>query len=227
MAKSTSPFTASETLLVATSTCLLTIASAILVAGCATDGIDDESRVEESITTKYDECAVNHAANAMEDVTGSFETYTRKGDPTINYDCDCLDWQKDARDHGEAQANIDHPLCRPETIVNMKWEVWYPVLAWEVRVPSWSLTNGEIECLNSKLVVSYWKETSPGTFTFQFSQTKQPTMLADGTCSSISLGGSGTADGNRYRIKALATRGLDDKNHGFETVKVTGSTFNF
>jgi hypothetical protein len=95
-------------------------------------------------------------------------------------------------------------------------------------VPSWTLSNGQTECENSTLLVKYYKETSPGVFTFQFQQSKQPTWTGS-NCTPIGITGGGTADGNRYRIKALATRGLGDLNHehGFETVKIYGYVYNF
>ena len=206
---------------------LLAIPCVLLVASCAIDPADvveDDvtTGTVEAETTVLDNCAVGHDENAFIGIFSAFESYTRKGDPKINYDCECKAWQKDANNLGEAQADLNHPQCRKETVVDIKWNVWFPNLAYAVTVPSWSLTNGDIECENSTLAVSYWKKTGPNQYTFQHQGVWHPQVMSDGTCSSLTYIGIGAADGSTYRIKALATRGLDDNNHGFETVKISG-----
>lgn len=198
----------------------------LLIASCALDpepSSDGRTGSIDQATTIFDDCAVGHAANAFEDVTlTSPQTYMRRGDPTINFTCDCKAWQQDANVNGAAQADLDHPDCRSNTFVNVRWASASAFAHYLVEVPSWSLTNGDTECNNSTLAVSLWKLDSTSTWVKQGpTQTVHPVPIGNGVCGSASLGGFGTATGDLYRIHALATRGLDDKNHGFETVRIT------
>lgn len=54
-------------------------------------------------------------------------------------------------------------------------------------------------------------------------QTLHPVPNANGVCGSVTFAGGGAADGNLYRVHALATRGLAANNHGYETVKISAS----
>lgn len=201
----------------------------IFIASCAVDPEPSSDGSTGSIaqaTTIFDDCAVDHAANAFEDVAlGSPQTYTRKGDPTINFTCDCKAWQQDANANGTAQADIDHPHCRSNTFVNVRWATALsPIPQYLVEVPSWSLTNGDTECSNSTLAVSLWKLDSTNTWVKQGpTQTVNPVPDSNGVCGPASIGGSAATTGELYRIHAIATRGLDDKNHGFETVKISAN----
>jgi hypothetical protein len=205
-----------------------------LIAGCAidstdasdgADGSDGEdlatSSVDQAVTTK---CAVGHASNAQLSVFSALESYKRTGDPAINYDCDCLAWQKEVNNSNETTADAMYPKCRASTWVDISWQVWGYNHAWEVSVPSWTLTNGDTECNNSILEVEVWDEIAPNTFQFQYQTSWQPHVMPDGTCSPIGITGGENLGRNR-RIKATATRGLFTKNHGFETVKISGYTY--
>jgi hypothetical protein len=201
---------------------------ALFIGGCALDpdrSSDGSTGSVDQATTVLDDCAVDHAPNAREDVAfNSPQTYTRKGDPTINSTCDCKAWQKEANANGTDQADSLHPLCRSTTFVNVRWATEFADAPFSVEVPSWSLTNGDTECRNSTLTVSVWKFDSTNTWVKQGpTQTVHPVPNGSGICGSASISGFGNATGELYRIHALATRGLDDNNHGFETVKISAS----
>lgn len=204
----------------------------LLITACAVDAAgadrppDGSAAAIEQATTVLDDCAVGHAANAFEDAAlASPQSYTRKGDPMINFTCDCKAWQQDANANGTAQADLDHPLCRSNTFVNVQWENAVGAIPqYTVEVPSWSLTNGDIECKNSTLAVSLWKLDSTNTWVKQGpTVTKSPTVNSNGVCSSVQIQDVAGSTGELYRIHAIATRGHDDNNHGFETVKISAN----
>ena len=200
----------------------------LALAACTvapTDASDQPTATVEAAVT-LDKCATDHHANASLLFNGTTDTYTRS-DATINTTCHCAAWQKDANQNGEAHADNAFPDCRPSTYVDIDWDVWLPVLAYEVDVPSWSLTNGDTECSNSTLAIKLFKETSPGVWTQQGPQQNyHPHTLASGACSPLQVTGGGDTSAT-YRIHARATRGLADKNHGYETVKIIAYGFNF
>jgi hypothetical protein len=191
-----------------------------VLAACAIDtGEDVETSSAAGEVTVLDTCATGNNSNARLLYNGSTDSYTR-GEGTINNTCECRGWQRDVNDHGEAVADANHPDCRPSTYVTIDWDVWKSTLAWEVEVTSWSLTNGTTECENSTLEVSVLRDTTAGTYELQSTDRRHPHMLPNGRCSGISMGGGGTTDA-RFKLRARATRGLFEYDHGFETVKIT------
>jgi hypothetical protein len=203
--------------------------SSLLLSACAVDSVEDAldtSTVSDEVTV-LDNCATGTSANAklLYDDYPTTDTYTRKGDPMINYTCGCRQWQRDANELGEEVADAQNPSCRATTFVNIQFDVSYPTPRWKVEVPYWSLTNGKTECLNSKLEVSILRETSPNHWELVDKETRQPTWDASsGTCNEVFISGVGTTS-YRTRIKARATRGLFENNHGFETVKISAFGF--
>jgi hypothetical protein len=193
----------------------------LAIASCAVEG-EPTSSTELDVT--LDTCATGHDPNASLLFNGTQDTYTR-GETAINTTCHCAAWQKDANANGEAHANTAYPDCRPSTYVDVRWDLWLPILAYEVEVPAWSLTNGDTECSNSTLAVKLFKEVSGAWVQQGPEEDFHPTPLGNGVCAPLQITGGGDTGAN-YRIHARATRGLDANNHGFETVKIYAYGYN-
>lgn len=197
----------------------------LLIASCAAAplGAGDETTgsADQADTTILDDCAVGHAANATAVTSGSDVAYTRSA-ATINAatHCDCADWQQDENLNGEAQADADHPTCRPDTFLDILWEHSTVPPWWWVVVQSWNVANAT-ECNNSTLNVSLWEQTSPNVWTKQSEQTVNAVWdVNSNVCSPTSISGNDVTYGVLYRIHARATRGLAKNNHGYETVTI-------
>jgi hypothetical protein len=176
----------------------------------------------EHASTIFDDCATWTDANASEFSSNVGDGYTRS-QATINNTCGCADWQVDQNLHGTAHANAAFPDCRPTTIVDFSLASGGRQVSAEV--PGWThLVNGKTECLNSTFEAKLQKfNWGTGAYdTIASSGLLHPTW-SSGACDPllwvqdlwIGVGGSGD-----YRMRARATRGMDEFNHGYETVNI-------
>ena len=213
-------------------------ALALGVVGCveapdASTTTDDTASVDQD-STIFHQCAVGPTIlNAdMTATTTSSDSYTRpSGDinpagPSANL-CDCANWQIDKNQFGAAVADANHPKCRPLTMVDVDVEFGH-AFNLVATVDAWNTSaDGAVECANSTLAVVF-QEFDPTTNQFvtfpgQFgAQVVHPHWLG-GQCSSAAAAIQVLGEGNPFRIRATATRGLGTTGfeHGFEGIRFT------
>jgi hypothetical protein len=188
--------------------------ASLLLGACATDSTTNTVDQDVSI---WDDCATGtSAANAL--VGEPPDSYTRSGS-TINQTCGCKQWQIDNNAFGKTYADSHNPDCRPTTIVDFGLHVQQGGYLVGAEVPTWNISD-QTECQNSTLhvKVQQWDGTQ---YNDLWTPPDASPVWSGGTCHSVSLyhGPFWNVPGP-LRVRAKATRGLDDFNHGFEGVKV-------
>jgi hypothetical protein len=191
-----------------------------LTIACGVGADDPATASTDQDVTVHDKCATGNQPNASLVGDGPDDVYTRSAN-TTNVTCGCEAWQREVNlNNGDTtQANIDHPDCRPGTVVNIDWVGDAGLIRYDVEVPSWSLTNGDEECSNSTLTIQLFKRESGSWVEVPPERRIHPQPIGGGVCGPLNVSGGGATDAT-YRIRAHATRGLFEHNHGYETVKI-------
>jgi hypothetical protein len=196
------------------------LALALGLTACV-DASDHVSDTDQAATV-YNDCATSSDTNAMEYSINAGDTYTRSGH-TINQTCSCMAWQVKKNATDEATANAAFPNCRPTTIVDFGLGAGNRILT--AQVDTWNVSS-QTECQNSTFSVALqqFDWTTDKYVTIASSDTSPTWNASTSTCSGpsfaqeVAVGVGGSDD---FRIRAKATRGLDQFNHGFEGVIIT------
>jgi len=199
------------------------LALALLVPACLDDAADDVSATEEA-STLIDMCATS-GENAFSSISFGTDSFTRPANrvnPSGSGNCDCKNHQEYSNLHGEAAADIAFPNCRAWTVVDFSvggQQLGYKLGA---EVGTWTLGNGQTECNNSAFHVEVQQWNGTGYTTIWDPGVFAPIWTGTACVGPSLMSPQGVVLSGSYRVRARARRGLDEFNHGYETVTVRG-----
>jgi len=183
----------------------------------------DTTDVTVAAVSVWDDCATgSSASNAL--VGEPPDAYLRSSS-TINQTCGCKQWQIDKHAQGESFANTHDPDCRPTSIADFSLHVQQEGYRLGAEVPTWNVA-GPLECENSTLNVKVQQWDGTQYNTLWASGDRHP-VWSNGSCLSLQAFDNGP-DFNvpgPLRVRAVATRGLDTSNNGFEGVRLRAFVF--
>ncbi len=213
---------------------LFTLSISTLIGACVTaDDASDPTAAEPTSTIASNiiggTCAVNWQSNGTITASGGTSPSYVRTSHEINQTCDCAEWQV------EDNTDPDHNMvktCRTATFVELSTLQGQPYRFY-AEVPDWGITD-ETECGNSTLAMrldelnsatNQFEQVWPSNGTAWSSVASwNPTTHTCRPLTGVSFQspqwGGVSIGGPKYRVRAVAVRGLNQFNHGFAGVSI-------